>query len=341
MKPQFLPLFLLVPFTLFATDFQGAKVVSYFGYDDSIELKNDHCRVVITPSFGGKVMHYSRNGENILMVDESEEGWLYNPEQGNRTFNSGGRFDLGPQGIFPNIRLHTVGQWKGYVIDDRKALLVSQTDPATGLQLYREFTLAKDSSRLRIYETMINNGDQTLEFNYWCRTFAKGHGIVIVPLSKPSFYTRGYAFMSPEGLIYHKPVRDPHVWEKDGYVIIDEEPKLKKMGFDSNIGWMAYLMQSNDLFVKEYPVFTDRPYIDLASGTASVYYSNNFHGHELVELEPMGPKEVLNPGERGFFWEEWSLLEYPFPEDPKTLQPSAVYEHIKSSGLRIIEPTID
>ena len=43
--------------TLIAAD--GAKVVSYYGYDDCIQLRNDDVSVVLCPAAGGRVSHSS------------------------------------------------------------------------------------------------------------------------------------------------------------------------------------------------------------------------------------------------------------------------------------------
>ena len=35
----------------------------------------------------------------------------------------------------------------------------------------------------------------------------------------------------------------------------------------------------------------------------------------MCELEPFGPKEILDPGEAASFTEDWWLLPYDFPHD--------------------------
>ena len=37
----------------------------------------------------------------------------------------------------------------------------------------------------------------------------------------------------------------------------------------------------------------------------------------MIELEPIGPRERLQPGEHAEFTEEWFLSEMPFPKDRK------------------------
>ena len=39
-----------------------------------------------------------------------------------------------------------------------------------------------------------------------------------------------------------------------------------------------------------------------------------------VELEPIGPRERLKPGESASFTEEWLLLPHPFPKDGEKVE---------------------
>ncbi len=48
----------------------------------------------------------------------------------------------------------------------------------------------------------------------------------------------------------------------------------------------------------------------MAGFTLCLYYYKDV----VCELEPLGPMEVLAPGESAAFTEEWWLVPYPFPE---------------------------
>jgi hypothetical protein len=44
----------------------------------------------------------------------------------------------------------------------------------------------------------------------------------------------------------------------------------------------------------------------------------------MIELEPIGPRERLNPGESASFTEDWWLLSHPFPKDGERIDLKAL-----------------
>ena len=74
--------------------------------------------------------------------------------------------------------------------------------------------------------------------------------------------------------------------------------------------WRVALPSGEVLFVKRFPAYPDRVYNEMAALTISLWYYRDV----VCELEPIGPMEVLAPGESRSFTEEWWLVPYPFPE---------------------------
>ena len=56
-------------------DFEGAKVITYFGYASAIELTNASVKVVLCPEVGGRVLEYSLKGKNSLYLSDAEKSW--------------------------------------------------------------------------------------------------------------------------------------------------------------------------------------------------------------------------------------------------------------------------
>jgi hypothetical protein len=67
--------------------------------------------------------------------------------------------------------------------------------------------------------------------------------------------------------------------------------------------------------VKRFPAYPDRVYNEAAGLTLSVWYPSG----PRIELEPIGPRERLKPGESASFTEEWWLLSHPFPKKGQRL----------------------
>ncbi|MEM9159800.1 MAG: hypothetical protein AAGB46_12205, partial [Verrucomicrobiota bacterium] len=174
---------LLLIFTLASQVLEGARVMRFFGYDDAIQLRNDRCEAILTPAVGGKVMKFALDGKDIIMRNEQEAGYRFDPDSEKRIRNSGGRFDVGPVNIIPRSDLQTQGPWEGKILGERHALMVSAYDSRTGLQLEREVVLAEDRAELRIVHRMINRSDKVVRANHWSRVLAKGKGIAVVPVT--------------------------------------------------------------------------------------------------------------------------------------------------------------
>ncbi len=312
---------------------KGASVISYFGYDDCIRLENEICEVILCPAAGGRVLVYSRQGENALYAREDEKGYRYDPKKGDQPFMAGGRFDIGPEKIVPRRPELFHGPWEGEITGDRQARLISVKHEATGVQLMRDFTLDESGTRLVCVQTMINISDRETNWCYWSRTLSVGGGICVIPLTDPSKYPNDYVMYGPDSSIMYRPV-DEHIYRRDDFLIVDGAPKRPKLGMDSYAGWFGYLTPSNLLFLKKYPTYPERNYNEIAGLTISIWYVENWRGWlSTCELEPIGPKETLQPGEQATFTEEWWLVPHDFPEDSKDLD----LETLK----RVAEATFD
>ena len=58
---------------LVADDTDKARVVTYHGYTQAIELKRGNARAVLCPQAGGRVLEFSIDGKNAMFLDEDEK----------------------------------------------------------------------------------------------------------------------------------------------------------------------------------------------------------------------------------------------------------------------------
>ena len=287
----------------------AAETISYHGYANAIELKNDNIRVVLCPEVGGRILEYSYRGSNVLHLSDAEKQW----KPGDKRHSSAGRFDIGPEFIIPRREVLWSGEWHAEITGERSARLTSQQDPATGVQLIRDFNLHRKSSLLECRQTIVNVSQQPREWCHWSRTFAVGKGICVIPLTAPghpphSRFPEKYVMYEESGVINAKP-EDPNIRLKNNSLEIHPTPRKPKLGFDSYAGEIIYLAPINLLFLKRFRTYPDRVYNEAAGLTISVWYPDR----EMVELEPIGPRERLAPGESASFTEEWWLAPFSFP----------------------------
>ncbi|MGH2351421.1 MAG: hypothetical protein ACRDJN_07370 [Chloroflexota bacterium] len=298
---------------------EGVQTLDYFGYAGCLALENAGTRVVLGHHCGGRVLEYAWQGQNALYLDPAQAGWTYTPappdqvsaerQRPERPVNpTGGRCDIGPEHVIPRHPMLWIGPWTAEAVGPRHARLASADDPATGTRLVRDFTLDPATSRLTFTQTIINVSDHTTQCCHWGRTFARHGGIGIVPLTPGSRFPKGYVMYGPGPAINFRP-DDPNIVRRGDFLEIRGVPQQPKLGFDSYAGWFAYLLPGDLLFVKRFATFPDRVYNEVAALTSCIYYPSD----RFCELEPIGPRESLAPGESAAFTEEWWLLPYRFP----------------------------
>jgi len=297
-----------------AGEFPGTGWVDYHGYSRCVKLENEHCRIVLCHQCGGRVLEYSWKGQNVMALNARGAGKVYDPATKRGGAADGGRFDIGPENTIPRHPDLWVGRWKAEITGPRAARLTSVKDRGTGVQLIREFKLDKASSHLGCTQIIRNSSNETKHWCHWSRTFAPGGGIVVIPLTPGSRFPNSYIMYGPKSVMMYRP-RDENITVRDGFLLITGAPAHPKLGMDSCAGWLAYLMSNDLMFVKRFPTYPDRPYSEMAALTISIWYYKD----RLCELEPIGPKNNIAPGDSASFTEDWWIIPHKYPRDPAKL----------------------
>ncbi len=283
----------------------GVRRVDILDYPGCIELFNATTRAVVGHHVGGRVLSYRLGDREALFLDPAEADWRKPDRKGKLV--TAGRFDIGPEYLIPKRDVLWSGTWQTEIIGSRAVRLTSRPDSATGVQLVREFRLAAKSSHLTCRQIIRNLSTETRQWCHWSRTFAQHGGLAILPLSPDSKFPNGYVMYEGRGLINARP-KDPNIVHVGDYLLVRDVPAFPKLGFDSMTGWFAYQMKNDLLFVKRYATDPDAVYNEVAGLTVSIWYPPS-EKVNAVELEPIGPRNVIPPGEEAEFTEHWSLLE--------------------------------
>ncbi len=300
---------------------KGTGRVDFFGYQGCIKLENETTRVVLCHQAGGRVLEYSLNGTNLIYLDPESAGASGKSGRG----MTGGRFDIGPEQIIPRRNLLWSGEWTAEITGPYSARMTSQYDSATGVRLIRDFKLSSGSSALDVTQTIHNQSSEEKQWCHWSRTFAVGKGIVLVPLVGQSKYPNSYVMYEGSNLIQMRPV-DEQIKIRNGYLEITGAPKFPKLGMDTTAGWFTYLAPNDLLFTKQFNADPNRIYNEVAGLTMSIWYPDR----PMVELEPIGPREILAPGEKASFTEHWTLHKFPFPAAGKSVELNKIEKVVKS-----------
>ena len=321
----FFVVLLLTKTSSFSEDFNGAKRIKFLNYPDCIELKNSAgTTAVLSHHVGGRVLSYRKNNKESLFIADNERDWK---PDGSKKPSSAGRFDIGPEYLIPKREELWSGKWTSTIIGPRSARLESKESKDAGIRLIREFILDEKSSHLICKQTMENTSNKIQRWCHWGRMFAIHGGIGIVPLTpEHKRFPKGYIMMRGRDEMLILP-EDPMIRKRGNFLEILGPPSEPKLGFDSFAGWFAYQMPNDLAFVKTYKTFPDRLYGEIAGLTLSIWYPNK-DWVPACELEPIGPMEVMEPGQKASFTENWFLVDNPFPDEGEQIDLSSLESKI-------------
>jgi hypothetical protein len=306
-----------------------AHVVSYHGYTQAIELQLGKTRAILCPQAGGRVLEFSVDGTNAMYLSDAEKNW----QPGKPGPITAGRFDYGPELTVMAHPKAWSGEWSAEITKTNTVKLTSPREEAAGVQLVREFRLIPHEHFvcLSCKQTILNISKEIREVCHWGRSFSPGGGICVIPLGdRPSRFPSKYAMYEDSAIINVK-ATDDRIRERDGFVEILAPPRKPKLGFDTYAGWIGYVLPNDTLFVKRFPTYPDRVYNEAAGITLSVWYPTG----PQIELEPIGPRERLKPGESASFTEDWWLLTHPFPKKGQQIDLKVLNEQV---AKQTVEP---
>lgn len=281
--------------------------LEYRGYSGCTELKNPVSRVVIAGALGCRVLEFSYRNENAILVNPRHDGIHW--ESGPAPFEqSGARFDIGPELTAPAHDSVWLGTWSGRQLSSLAAEWESPPDPESPFRVTRKFELDPALPRLTITQTVVNQGPEALTLQYWGRAWFRPGGTVKIPLPPRGLrrFPAGYVQYESEarpGILNLTP-EDPMIREVAGFLEIRPLPKFSKNTFECGKPFAIYELPYGQTLVVRFPIDPERASADIAGGNFCVCFNRWF-----CEMEALGPRELVAPGERFQYTESWQLYD--------------------------------
>ncbi len=267
-----------------------------------IEITSKDVKLAVDLKVGGRVMEYSKNGNNVIFV---------RPEEDNNSDPDGGRCDFGPEQLAPPHPETWLENWK---LEEKRPDYIkikSQVAEQAGVQLVREFKLDEVSSHLVFTQTIINVSDSLQRYCHWSRTFGEKNGICLAPLNPNSRFPKGYMVYTGNNKLDYSPAGGENERVRNSILEITGPPQNAKFITDGSEGWLAYITPDNQLFVKKFEVNPNKIYGEMTGATVSLWYNRE----GICEIEPIGPWEWIDPGKNISFTENWYLMDFKYPEN--------------------------
>jgi hypothetical protein len=265
-----------------------------------VRLKNSALELLVTQSVGPRIIRLSlMDSENILA--ELPDLAIDCPGASEKmNFWGGHRLWHAPQ--VPS-RTHLPDNHPVKIEELADGLeVVQQTELQTGIQKSMQITLPDDTATVVVDHTLTNEGLWPIETAPWAITQLKPGGVAILPQHTQNVDADG---VWPNRSLAFWPFTDinsPHIHWGNRFIFVEATMRtgMMKFGFPNPAGWLAYY-RDQTLFVKQAPYHAQASYFDMGSS------SHFFCQPEFLELETLGPRSTLAPGESATHRETWSL----------------------------------
>lgn len=283
----------------------GVRLQNFRGWDDCLSLEVSGVQAIIAPAVGGRILHYSATGENILWENPSGFGKTLGSHPSG--FGVGGyQCDLGPElrGIPPHDALW-IGRHRWSAPGPYQVTVESEHDLGVGVQLAKQIVMEPGTGDLGITQIIRNLSDREVSFCLWDRTLCKNDGFAFFPLNRKSRFKAGWSLRRGASGHYTydgDTPASPNVRVMGGVLVARCNGEATKVGADSDAGWIAYA-RGRLLFVKYFPWFANGDYTD-GGNSVELYFDPR-----VAELEPLSPEVKLPPGGQYAFPEKWTLIE--------------------------------
>jgi len=283
----------------------------YGGWDNCIKLENDEIELVVTTDIGPRIIRFGfKVGQNLFKEFDDQLGktggdeWrLYGghrlwhaPEEAPRTYFP----DNGPIGF----------EGSGDTVR-----LIQDTETTTGIQKEIEITLDPKENNIRVLHRLINNNLWEVELTPWALSVMANDGRAIIP--QEPFQSHEENMLPVRSLVLwsYTDMADPRWMWGSKYIQLNQDSganSSQKLGILNTLGWAGYYLKG-ELFVKRYGYNPGTEYVDLGCNT-EVYTDR-----DILEIETLGGKKKVAPGESVEHLEKWYLFKADLKEDEESL----------------------
>jgi len=274
--------------------------LTFMGLPDCIKLSNGTIDLIVTTAVGPRILFYGPSGgQNHLgsFPDSSVKTALgsWKPYGGHRLW-------VWPE-VFPATYAPDNDPVEHQLQGDLSVLLRRPTD---GASMEKQIRIALDpsGSHVRLEHTVTSHNLWPIDVAVWAITIVQS-GTAIVPRVPFQSHDDYAPATQPLALCAFTDLQDPRFTLGLKYILLRADParpNAQKFGLRNKEGWCAHL-RGDTLFVKRFAHHNRAVYPDYGVNT-EVYVEGAFQ-----EVELMGPRSVVWPGESLSLSEEWNLFQ--------------------------------
>ena len=288
--------------------------ICYRGWKNAYRISNKTVELIVLADVGPRIISYGfADRENVLHEVSADAGVMQDSE-----FRLYGGHRLWvwpevPRTYFPDNQAVAVTR-NGQRV--RLSAPIESTEPGTNLQKELEIELASTGTRVTVEHRVINHDNSPTTLAVWAPTMMRPGGRAILPLPpRAAMDPDHFQSVGPMTLWSFTDLADPRWVFDTEYIQLKQDAQPtgrfpeQMTGIYNPAGWGAYFCNGT-LFTKRAAVIAGASYPDFGCNFEV------FTNPEFLELETLGPKLILQPGEETKHLETWKLFkDVPWGED--------------------------
>ena len=276
------------------------EIITYNGWKNCVRLENVLVDLVIVADVGPRVLRYGFLDEENEFVEVAEDMG----KTGGKEWRAygGHRFQHAPEVAgrtdYPDnepVRIEDQGDVIRFVQPVERTNLI---------QKEMDVRLSPVDTHVRVVHRLRNTSVWDVRLSPWALTVMAPGGTAILPMPPRRPHPE---FLTPVNILSLWPytdLSDPRwIWGRQ-YIMLRQDPLVKlpqKIGASIPAGWIGYAHRGH-LFVKKFAYEANREYPDF--GTNVEVFTND----QILEMETLGPLQVIPPGESIEHVEDWYLF---------------------------------
>jgi hypothetical protein len=275
------------------------ELIEYGGWLRNARLTNGRIELVATLEVGPRILRFAPvGGANVMhenpgqLGGTGEDRWM--PRGGHRLWHAP---EARPRTYLPDndpVEYTELG--------DYGMRLTQAPEEGSGIQKAMTVTMAAEDDVVIVEHTLTNFGPWPVELAPWALTVLAPGGMAIAPLPEKRTH---YEALTPEFPLVMWPytdMSDPRFRWGSRYITLRQEAGYgpTKFGMGCSEGWAAYAL--NGLLFVKYFNYEDEQYPDGGCNLEA------FTAEGMLELETLGPLNLLEPGETVEHIETWRLF---------------------------------
>lgn len=294
------------------------EIVPYAGWANNLRFANEKAELIVSLDIGPRILSYrTTEGENLLknfpeqLGQAGEDAWM---------IRGGHRLWIAPEDEL--LSYHWDNEPVNHTeLEDGSIVISSLQREPYEIRKDLQIRMDENSSRVEIWHTATNEGDEPLEIATWGLTVLNTDGLAIIP--QPPLGEHPRDLLPNRTLVVwpYSDLGDPRLTFGQRFITLQQQPETLpfKLGLAHRESWIAYLW-GDSLFIKTFDHVEGAAYPD--GGCNFETFTNS----DMIEIESLGPLTVLQPGESVSHRESWFI--FPLTEEVEITSEEALAEWI-------------